>query len=381
MCYNSNTMALFGAQSKKGFLGVDVGAGGIKLAEIVTEKGQAKLVTYGYSSRKPTEITGPLLENQKVAADLLAKIYKKSGAQTKQAVSALPVSKVFSAVISVPKVKDEKELKPLIEAQARKLVPLPFEEMILDSKLIDPLKKVGKGEKVKGAAKAQKDSLTPIPEPKKQERVRVLITGAAKTLVQKYVQIFKSAGLELVALETESFGLIRSLVGKDKSSILIIDIGATRTNLTVVEKGIPFLTRSVNIGGQIVTKKIAEMMSVSEVEAEQIKHDLASQARGDDPLPVVEQTFTPILNEIQYTTEQYARMDVTVGKQIEKIILTGGSAHLPNLDKYIADKTNTNTYSGDPWARVAVPEDLRPVLEEIGPRFAVPVGLAMRDNE
>jgi hypothetical protein len=42
---------------------------------------------------------------------------------------------------------------------------------------------------------------------------------------------------------------------------------------------------------------------------------------------------------------------------------------------------NVNTYLGDPWARIVYPVDLRPILDEIGPRFGVAIGCAMRDIE
>ncbi len=371
-------MALFGGSTKKGYIGVDIGAGNIKLVELVLEKGQQRVMTYGYTEQ-PDEAKSdrPLIDDQKKATDLISKVCKKSGVESVKVVSALPLSKVFSAVIRVPRVKEEKDLKPLIEAQARKLVPLPLEEMILDSKLIDELKKPSpeKGKRKKEKVPEKKPL---IGERKDQEYIRVLITGAAKSLVQKYVQIFKSAKLELVALETESFALIRSLVGKDKSRILIIDLGATRSNLTVVEKGIPFLTRSVNVGGDMITRRIADQMGVDFEEAEQIKYDLGGDS--GDSIPIIEDTLKPILNEIQYTFEQYAKQESSEGKKVEKIILTGGSAHLPGLTNLIANNTNINTYVGDPWARTVYPTDLRPMLDEIGPRMSVAVGLAMRDN-
>lgn len=374
-------MALFGGSTKKGYIGVDIGAGSIKLVELVLEKGQQRVMTYGYTEQpNKAKSDKPLIEEQKKAAELITKVCKKSGVESVKVVSALPLSKVFSAVIRVPRVKDEKDLKPLIEAQARKLVPLPLEEMILDSKMVDDIKKpAAKSKKLNDKSKKTPDPKKPlIGERKEQEYVRVLITGAAKSLVQKYVQIFKSAKLELVALETESFALIRSLVGKDKSRILIIDLGATRSNLTVVEKGVPFLTRSVNVGGDMITKRIAEQMGVDFEEAEQIKQDLGGET--GDSIPIIEDTLKPILNEIQYTFEQYAKQESSEGKSVEKIILTGGSAHLPGLSNLIASNTNINTYVGDPWARTVYPNDLRPILDEIGPRMSVAIGLAMRDS-
>ena len=211
-----------------------------------------------------------------------------------------------------------------------------------------------------------------------------MVTGAAKSLVQKYIEIFKLAKIDLVALDTEAFALIRSLVGKDKSTVMIVDIGYTRTNFTIVEKGIPFLTRSINVGGGTVTKKIMEQLNVPEAEAERLKQDLGTMAESDpqtgEGLQVVlASVLQPMINEIKYASEVYAKMELTDGKKFEKIILTGGSAHLPGLVKELTMAMNTNVYIGDPWARVMTPEELRPVLDEIGPKLSVAIGLAMRE--
>jgi len=72
-------------------------------------------------------------------------------------------------------------------------------------------------------------------------------------------------------------------------------------------------------------------------------------------------------------------MELTEIKKVDKIILTGGSSHLPRVPEYLAEVLNMNVYRGDPWARVTYPKDLETVLEEIGPRMSVAVGLAMRD--
>jgi len=40
-----------------------------------------------------------------------------------------------------------------------------------------------------------------------------------------------------------------------------------------------------------------------------------------------------------------------------------------------------NASVGDPWSRVIYPLELKPVLDRIGARFSVSVGLAMREIE
>ena len=64
---------------------------------------------------------------------------------------------------------------------------------------------------------------------------------------------------------------------------------------------------------------------------------------------------------------------------LEKIILTGGSAFLPELVNYLSKLLDMKVLIGDPWDRIIYPLELKPVLSELGPRFAVSVGLAMRE--
>lgn len=101
-------------------------------------------------------------------------------------------------------------------------------------------------------------------------------------------------------------------------------------------------------------------------------------AAGSDIPRVMEQAMQPVLQEINYSHNLYVSQ---TGQSVEKIILTGGSALLPAMDVYLARATNINTYLGDPWQRVRYPEELKPVLDEVGTRLAVSIGLALRPLE
>ncbi len=372
-------MGLFGGKKQNTFLGVDIGASSIKVVEISNEKGRTKLMTYGYGESGSSG-TGSLFDDPKKTGELLASICKNAGTKATQAMSALPSSSVFSAILSVPKAKDKKLLKPLIDSELEKLAPMPLAEMITYSTFLDGDKKSDQKEKEK--PKAEKPAEEPKDKTPVDKYARVLVTGAAKTLVQKYIEIFKVAKLELKAIDTESFALIRALIGKDKGAILILDFGSARTNLIVVEKGIPFVSRSINIGGNTITNRFADQMKISEDAAERAKIDLSTSVNAITDLPkILEPIMQPIVNEIRYTFELYANMKLTELKKVEKIILTGGSSHLPQVPEYLSKALNLNVYRGDPWARVAYPQDLSGVLEDIGPRMSVAVGLAMRDLE
>ncbi|MFA6603423.1 MAG: pilus assembly protein PilM [Patescibacteria group bacterium] len=377
-------MGLFGPK-KISYIGADLGVGGLKLVELRNEKGRARLVTYGFTERLPDVQPVNPVDDPKGTAEILRNIWKKSRMTTVKTVASLPIASVFSSVITIPK-GTPKEQDEAIQQQARKLIPVPLEEMVLDPKIISQ-------------SDSPKDRLTPAereakaaaPGAKEEKKdasktVQVLITGASRTMVMKYFNTLKAAGLEPISLESETFGLIRSIVGKDRATTMIVDMGAARTNIIIVENGIPFVTRSLDMGGIAFTKAMSHAMSIELKAAEQMKCDIKSVSTiypGEGLPKIFEATVAPLLTELQYSMNLYSgqQQEGQPAKRIEKIILTGGSAALPQLVDYFSRQLNVRVYAGDPWARVVYPDGLRPILDEIGYRFAVATGLAMRDIE
>lgn len=363
-------MALFGGKKaepmSQGLLGVDLGTAGMKVVELAPDAGRLKLVTYGYA--EPSVPTGarttPVEDIPKTVA-VMKRVLAEGGFTAKRAVAALPTTNVFHAIISVPVPKVKEELRGLIEAQASKLLPLPLDQMVLDTNVLDK-------------------QLLPVDGKENTEAdgkfMRVLLTGAPKVLVASYTALFKELGIELVSLETEIFALTRALVGKEKSHSLLLDLGAERSNLAIVDNGIPLLTRVIKSGGNSITQALSHTMGIGFDEADAMKRDLGFAADGKLPPPILE-ALKPILHEIRYALGVYAEQEGGDKAPVEKIIVTGGSAHLPGLSAFLTQSLSMNVYLGDPWARVNAPPGLRPVLEEIGPRFAVAVGLAQRLEE
>ncbi len=356
-------MGLFSREPKRqSYLGFDIGMSGIKIVELMNEKGRARLVTYAYSPLPGTTLERAFDEDSDMVAAHVRKMVQKAKCTTKLTIGALPISSVFSSIISVPAAND-KELKAAVELQAKKLIPVPLDEITLDSKVID------QGQPGAGGVKI----------------TRVLLTGAPKGLVQKYIEFIKKSGLELLSLETEAFAVIRSLIGKDRSSIMVIDIGSVRTNISIIEKGIPFLNRSIATGGQAITQTISKTLGIPYEQAESMKRDIRAMqsfSQAGDISPILATLLKPITDEIRYSFNLYqGQTEDGQQKRIDKIILTGGSSLLPKLPEFITSLMNVNAYLGDPWARVVYPLDLRPILDEIGSRYAVAIGCAMRDIE
>ena len=159
---------------------------------------------------------------------------------------------------------------------------------------------------------------------------------------------------------------------------MIVDIGSTSTDICLIEKSVPVLNRGLDIGGYNITKSISDSLNVSFERAEQFKLDFGIRMQEQQAgIPdAIRDSLQPIINEIQYVFELYQNQGSV---SVDRILLSGGSAFLPNLTTYLSRLLKIPVYIGNPWDRVVYPLDLKPVLEGIGPHMAVVIGLAMRN--
>lgn len=386
-------MALFSSKQDS-YLGVDIGAHGIKIVELKKNRGRPQLWTYGILRRnldihvkasrdksvaeliaeergenladieaavgkkkKEKGFTDPeLMEDERINeyAELLKVLIERSKVQGRRATSSLPVSQVFHAVINFPKAS-EKEIDSLVSAEIAKMIRTPIDEMQLVYQKIP-----GQGD--------GKESYT-----------TVLVTAAPKRLVAFYTAIFQKAGLQLQELETEAFALSRSLIGHDKSVSMVVDMGAERTNFFIIDGGVPLTHRSLKIGGNDFDTVIQSRLGVMDVLVDQIKRDISTVGHGTIPTDIFVRQLDPIAKEIQYSFDLFLKQTGNENKRPEKIILTGGSSMFPPIQEYLQKSFSMRVFLGDPWARVLYQDGLKDVIDEIGPRMAVTIGLALRN--
>ncbi|TSC56722.1 MAG: Uncharacterized protein G01um101418_618 [Parcubacteria group bacterium Gr01-1014_18] len=376
-------MSLFSSKPNS-YLGIDIGGQSIKVVEIQKERGKAMLRTFGIADRPFSPKRLESEEDPVKLGQLIKDLCAKAKVSSDRVITALPTFDVFSSIINLP-LMSEKDLPGAVSREAKKLIPLPLEEMSFHWKKLD----VEVGATV-GVVDSDDNGTNIKIAKKKQDFIKVLLTAAPASLVLRYVTIFKHAGLNLLNLEPEIFAMIRSLVGRDPALAMLVDLGAVNTTISLVEQGVPILNRGVDSGGKNVSRVIERVLGIESGQAEQFKKDfsefVALYHKESSQLPKdVELSVAPIVNEIKYIFSLVANQagEITLSgnasSRIERIVLTGGSATLAYLAPYLEKLFDTKVYVGDPWARVLYPEDLRFLLEEIGPQLSISIGLGMRE--
>jgi type IV pilus assembly protein PilM len=345
---------------KQSYVGIDLGSSAIKVVQMGDDNGRPRLMTYGYIEQHFDVIKNDTPNAIAAATNALKQILKEAHVTTKQAVGVLPSFAIFSSIISLP-LMTPKELNAAVRWEAKKFVPMPIEELSLNWNLLK--EKPSPNQPANAAPK----------------NLRVLITAAPKTLVDRFRQIFLGAGLQIAAIDTEAFALERSLLGIDPAPVMIVDIGSIATDIAILVDGVPLINRSIDVGGDTITSSIAQGLNIDIERAEQFKRDFGLATNDSAAVQVpktIEFVLSSILNEIRFVLNLYRSQNQ---QPVEKIVLSGGSAFLLNLPAYLEKNLQMKTFIGDPWARTVYPLDLKPVLQEIGPRFAVSIGLAMRE--
>ena len=357
---------LFGHKQKP-CLGIDIGTSSIKVVQLKMGEGRYKLETYGelqtygYFERlnDPFQTKAlKLLESQVI--EMLRKILKEAEVGTKQAAISIPIFSSFVAAIEMPPMP-EKELPRALSFEAKRHVPIPLSEVRIDWKII---------EKIEAKDSPRKNLFA----------FKVLLVAVPKEVIAKYLNIAQALNLKLSALELESFSCIRSLMGDDPSTSCILDFGARSTSFIIIDSGFIQVSHSLDIAGTELTKALSHGMGVGLERAEIYKKERGLDHQEVEAGLEVKDILLTLIDKIILEVERMiGDYETKAKKKVSKLILTGGSGNLIGLKEYLEKKLKINVIIGNPWARIVYPPALESILKEIAPRFAVAIGLAMRE--
>lgn len=335
------------------FFGLDIGSYSIKAVQLRKTQDKYQLVALGSAPSTPKGLASEAESDLTALAENIKKLHQEAKVTTKNVISALPEDQVFTRVITLPKLSEE-ELTSALKWEAEQYVPIPLSEVTLAHQVI--------GETTQDT----------------HQKTEVLLVAAPNRLVDKLLKVLKTAGLNPISLETEILAMSRSLVAPDSEAILLVDLGARATDIAIVEKGQVVFTRSISTAGEALTRAVAGALGLEAGQAEEYK-----KAYGVDPGKLegkVSQAIEPILEVIVKEMEQAIQFyQQEKEKTVKRIVLTGGTAILPEVITLLAKKLTFETQIGDPFSRVVQDSLLAKIPKNDLLFYAVAVGLAMKE--
>lgn len=366
--------SLGGSQS---VVGIDIGSSSIKMVQLRREHGKAVLETYGAISLGPYADlhAGQVarLPAQRLA-DALRDLMRESNITAKTAGVAIPFTSSLTSIIEIPPMSKD-QLQRVIPLEARKYIPVPMNEITLDWFVIP------------------KDEFSENMDPnngeKKKDVMEVLLVAIHNDVLNTFQAVMTDINIQPQFYELEVFSAARSSLGHGVAPVMLVDIGASTTKVSIIERGIVRMSHIINQGGQEMTLSITRAMNWDFEKAERIKREQGMQVEGSIshaptgpgalPPPSIRTALLSTLGRIIPDTHKVL---LNYGKKYQKnvphIIFTGGGATVKEILPYAQERLGSEVLIAHPFEKVEAPAFLLDVLKEVGPEFAVAVGVALR---
>lgn len=337
-------------------VGLDIGSHSIKVVQLTGSTDAPVFVSAGLLPTPNNAFVSESPEDQQELADAVKNSFKETRVTTNKVVTALPESQIFTRVVEMPQLSKQ-EMKSAIDYEAEQYVPIPLNEVRLTWQVLSS--RVG----------ADKKTV-----------MDVLLVAAPINLIEKYLNIIKLANLTPVSLETETTAVVRALVQRVEGSptTLVMSIGATTTDLTIVSENQIKFTRSIATGGLALARGIANDLGFELDQAVEYMKTYgldATQLEGK-VMQAIKPIFDVVVNEVRRAIAFYSTKNPD--KPVKRIVISGGTAKLPGMVIYLAEALGLEVQIGNPWDGIALPPNNSQKLIEGGTSYTVAVGLALK---
>ncbi len=345
-------------------LGIDIGSSAVKIVQIKKKRGRAVLETYGelalgpYAGIEVGRSTNLPVEKQ---IEAINDVLHEAKTTTLNCGMALPLSASLISFISVPPVPD-KQISEVVALEARKYIPVPLDEVMLDWSMIP-----------------KEDSYVTDEENSSTEKrsMDFLVVAIHNEYLSNYQSIVTGSHLNPGFYEVELFSSIRSVVDHGVHTDMVIDLGARSTKLYIVERGILRSSHIINKGSQDITLAVSKALSIPVAEAENMKRNFGLKGGPEykELTEIISVNLDYIFYEANSTLLSYQKK---YAKNVGKVILTGGGVLLKGFVDLAKISFQTEVIYADPFGKLETPAFLADEFQRAGPEFSVAIGAAIR---
>lgn len=335
-------------------VGLDIGSRTIKIVEVEKEGASYSLTASGIVGYSGTSVDKMVDEKEMSSlGQIIKKLHSEAGVSSKDVVISLPEPQVFTRTIKFPLLTDS-EIASAVKWEAEQYIPIPISEAIIQHTIL-----------------SRNENASP-PE------VLVLLVAAPRVVVEKYTKVVQLAGLNTIAVETELVALTRALAPLDKT-VLLVDLGATSTNIAVAKNSLLSFSRSIPIAGEAFTRAVSQGLGVTSQQAEEYKKTYgleAAQLEGKVK-GVLDPVLRMVVDEIKKAVSYY--LSEEKGDTPSALIVTGGTSGMPEIISMLTKLVGMEVLVGNPFGNIKVDPETAQKLAPYAPLYSVAVGLALRE--
>ena len=341
---------------KDHLIGLDIGSGSIKAAEIVETKHGGTLKNFGIIDIAHGAIEEGTINNPETVAESLQQLLKSSGFNENNVAVSIGGYSVIVKKIVVQTMAEEK-LQETIHFEAEQYIPFDISDVNLDFQIL------GESES-------------------NPNQMNVFLVAAKKEMLDDYINLMNLAGLNPCIIDVESFALQNSFEASydaQNQDVALIDIGASKTSLNILKNAASVFMRDVSLGCGQINQKIMSLIECSFEEAEQLKYgNTPDKLSPDDLKGIVSSVVADWCTEIRRALDFF--YSTYPDDQIKRIILSGGGANIAEFRKLLATEASTEVEIINPFQNFHIENKKLDdaFIKQVAPQAAICMGLAMR---
>ncbi len=316
-------------------ISIDIGAKNIKIVEgyfngnIIMLEGMVEI-----STPSNTIHDGQIIDVDTLASKILTAL-EENNIKSKDIIYTISSNAILNRTIELPSVKDE-DITNMLEFEIDQHMPVNLDEYVTQTKVLEKIEE----------------------EPMKSI---VLVSALPKMVAEEYLSLSSKLGMNPLALDThsnsmtklfsEEFRIQGDLKILDNTTIAILDIGFSSTNIILMKNGMFVFNRIVDFGGKEMDTNIANSFNLSLEESEQKKLEIKGLGIEEDNLSldlikdIMESTLETLYDEIESIFKFYTSRNMD--NVIQRIYIHGGMSNTPNISDFIQNRFEIPTHTLD----------------------------------
>jgi len=334
-------------------IGLDLGSHTIKFCELIEKKRIWVLKKFGMKTIPRDVIQEGMVRDPEVLAKEIEFLLKRHNVTEKNVAISVSGFSVIVKRINMAQMT-ETELRSRINYEAEQYIPFDINDVNLDFQIL------GDGEK--------------------PNTINVVLVAAKKDMVLDFISTLTSIGFNAAVIDVDCFTLQNIYTHNYTSAetIALIDIGASKTNINIIEGKESLQMKDLSIGGDSLTEDIRNRVDCSYEDAEDIKYSGKSDLMSEEEYNDVKSSTTIYwISEFKRALDSF--ISANPDKMISKVLLSGGSSNIQGFIQSMTEELKIPVEPLNPFQMFETSSDLDPeFIAKIAPQACVCMGLGIR---
>jgi type IV pilus assembly protein PilM len=337
--------------------GLDIGNHSLKLVKLRHQKSGYHLEAAGIRELPAGTIEGSEIKNRDALIDTITTLVNQCDPSIVEVAISMSGHGIISDKVTF-KIDPNENAEEMILWEAGQRSPFDVDDITLDYKILHRKAETGEAE--------------------------VLLVAAKNQIMQNYIDLLYEAGLKPVIVDVVAFAMnncyaLESAGGQEGGVIALVNIGHNLTNVTFVKDGVYHSSRDISTACDFYAKTLQRNLGIGPEEAINLLKGRTNQSLD---VNVLRQSLDYASEELSTGIDLAFSYFKSSEKSdsIEKIVLSGGGAYIPNIGSILEKRHQTTVQISNPMGHLEYDPSM---FGEVDPRkfsalFTVAVGLALR---